>query len=63
MDVDLPGEPVEVVLEAATRLVLCIEIEKREQDFIGEKPALPSLPEVLRRGIWSIATGNGLPAK
>ena len=26
------------MLEAAARLVLCIEIEKREWDFIGEKP-------------------------
>jgi hypothetical protein len=38
VDVDLPGESVEVVLEAAARLVLGIEIEKREWDFIGEKP-------------------------
>jgi hypothetical protein len=38
MDVDLPGEAVEVVFEAATRLILSIEIEERERDLVGDKP-------------------------
>jgi hypothetical protein len=38
VDVDLPGQSVEIVFETAARFVLGIEIKKSERDVIGEKP-------------------------
>jgi hypothetical protein len=37
VNVDLSGESVEVVFQAAARFVLGIEIEKRQRDFIGDE--------------------------